>query len=681
VRRLLAVLLLLCARPALGGSALVVHQTGAGSGEVESDHYWLAVMSTLGIDYRLVPHIRLQSYELRNAVYDDFANGTSASAVQYDCVIVLGYRAGSNLAGAANMDSLLTGAGWSNQPVLLISPSVRNSTTIWSGGAFDSTGFGATNSTGVSTFEETSEYYGPDPQYSWHQGQGYAGFPAGDIPPGQFTALLKQNANPWYDYRKIDLSVPAWDSLRTGTDTLTLVRRYRVDASGNPTGAPLILCGTGYQIGAPEGSLRRVVCALAALDSACGGDLLYQTRPGPVTLAAQIQVIGGSGRYTASSADGLDGHAGIFMPAGVDSGNLTRLQAVFDSLQAHGVKASVGVQMNYDSTGTSSKPYYAQLVALRDRWPLAKVFPFELGGLGVLGSATYAGANNDTTRNYDGFGAARVRSLLPAGYTGLIDTCHCGVDRFTAAADTGSVYCNLKRQRLNAAAFFGQSRVDRVWGAPFEDWSPLSFGNSTAGFDSLKWVLHKVGIVGLRVGVMARANDTGGGLTGAPRGLFRSQSIEPVYDVSRWGTGGTGPSTAGGATTQKRAIGTMVFLPSRDPEAATNSIYQSRQGHDNPTEYLNGVFTGRWYNSTPSPAYPGSGTLTHSFTQRTMLYEISGSWLTGSGDPLRQWKPGYWDLVGLKDWVDVVNRLAGRTVIQMGYGEDAAAWFVRSGLH
>ena len=637
--------LLLAAAPALAEKALVVRLDEGIPSAMRN--YLAPLYNSLGIDWRAVPRTTVNTPELRGVRYEELGG----SVTQYDFLIIEDFRTGiGNCAGGTcgSLDSLLVAAGMPDKPTLIISRPDFASAGIWTDGNFDSSGFdanGAPPSGGTDGWQKV-EYFADNPLRAWHQIGGFPKTPAGPVPPGYFRAILKQAPSPWYDYVKQGLAVSDWDSIRTGAgDTLSLVQRNKADANGNPTGPPLVLCAMGYGLSRNDGSLRRIICGLAVLHQASGGKLFYQTRPGPVTFAVQAQTIGATGQYTHSSSTGLLSHGGYWKATNDSTGE--RRRAMYRSFQERGIRMSFGVQMNPDSTGPGA-PYREQIEELRDLYPLAHVFPFELGGLG--GSNGFAGGNSSSTHNLDAFSASRLRALLPPGCDPR-EGCDC-------STDTTSVLCNAKRQRSAVVAFFGEDRVDDVWGAPLEDWTPLWFGRGGGSIDSLSWVLNQfVGIKGLRVGNMGLENVAGTTIAGGPRGWFRNANVLEVRD----------PATG-------VPVSYMAFMPSRDAEGAALTHLASN-GHDNGSEFLMGLFTGDWYANARDAIYVNG----HDFFNRTIIFEVSVNWLVGPPPPAEQ-KPGYWYITDFAEWINTVNELAGETVIRMGYGEDAADWFIRSGL-
>jgi hypothetical protein len=659
MRRLIAILLLLLPSVALGAKGMVVELPGFNSGSRDHNSSLATLWNTAGMDVDYYSASSVKTLWLINCQAQRNPEGT---VTQYDYLIIENYQHGLGGGGAAgaNFDSLFRDPSgnprWFAKPTAILSdPAVGGFN--WLGppttGA-DSLGFGG-NPAPTSYLFPVRVQYSPMLQRGWHspsQGMRFSRIAA----PGVTRDILLDLPGPWWPYRQLTpnglwngWSTPDWDSVGTlsASDSGAVRVRYRADGNGNGLPPPVVVAGLGQTYTA---NVRTALICAAILDSACANTVLYQKRPGPITFTVQCNTIGASGRYDAEDVTGIIEDYGIFVPQPGDSDRIGALSTI-DALQSRGVKMSFGVQMNPDSVAV----YRYQLEWIRDRYPLAKVYPFERSGLGDFiagGNPESAGGNADATHNYDAFGAMRNRSLLPAGCSDPRLGCDC-------STDTSSVLCNALRQKKAVTDFYGADRLDRVWSVPLEDWTPKYIGRSVGSIDSLAWILHQfVGLRGLRIGNHALANIANDGQTNSPRGWFRHEVVWPVKD----------PATG-------TLLGTFAFLPSRAGENGNARQIQAAS-HDNASEFLCGLTTGMWFPGTPSPIYVNG----HEFFSRTMIFEAPASWLGGSGDPRYEWHAALNYIGDFDDFQKLANRLAGRTVIRMSYGEDTADWFIRSGL-
>lgn len=663
MRRLLLVFLLAFARDALAARAMVVDVVlGVSDRSLEHSQKLMAVYKTVyGIDFDHYAASDMTTLWLVNAEHRG-----PEGVKNYDFLIIHNYRKGGIGGGSfgANVDSMFRdpsgNARWPTKPTLIFSDPAFAGSLGPSSFGMDSTGFGGSTAPSALAWP-TRVIYSPELSRGWHSGGSTARF-SRVAAPGVVRDVLLDLPSPWWSYTRLlpngfggvsgsaGWSTPDWDSVSalSASDSGVIRVRYRADGAGNGLPPPVAFVACGNAI---DYNIRLVTVGLALADSAGLNTLLFQTRPGPVMFTVQMNTIGATGRYDAADGGGIVNDYGIFVPAGIDSDRANSV-ATIDALAARGVKMSFGVQMNPDSV---AKLRY-QLEWIRDRDPYAKVYPFERSGLGdyspLIGGAESAGGNADATHNYDAFGAMRQRSLLPADCADPRLGCDC-------STDTTSVLCLAQRQKAAAVAFFGADRLDAVWSVPAEDWTPRYFGRSGGDLDSLVWVLYRfVGLRGLRVGNMSVVNIANDGSANSPRGWMRNQAVRPVKD----------PATG-------QVIGQFAFLPSRDAENPGPGQIQSG-GHDNASEFLTGLTLGMWFEGTPSPIYVNG----HDFFNRTMIFETPASWLGGSGDPRYNWHAALNYIADFDDFCKLTKRLAGRPVIEMGYGEDTASWFIRSGL-
>jgi hypothetical protein len=362
--------------------------------------------------------------------------------------------------------------------------------------------------------------------------------------------------------------------------------------------------------------------------------MLGQTSPLPVRFNIQIGPLCATSMWNDGSAIGLDEGVGPY------PGDSVATKSTLASFGAMGLKGTVLVQT--DSMGAF--PDQARWV--RDLCPLMRVSPFNKTG---VWTGQVGGGNATAEGSNDTFGATRLRSLLPAGCSDPRGGCS------QCAADTASVYCKLQKAYAKLANYYGARRVDRVIACPLEDFTPTYFGEATGSMDSLKWVLYLNGVVGVRVGNLALANDVGTG--GAPRGWSSTLNVEEVRD----------PATGA-------ALGLIVFMPSRDWDTDVLTM-ATVNAHDIQNEFLNGLFQGDWYLSSRSPVYSGE----HNFFSRTVIFEIPGNCLGGSGLPLGNWRTGYWFARSLWAQCKAANSF-GRLIVEPSYGEETAQWIIQSGI-
>lgn len=651
MRRPLAILLIaLLATPCFAGRAVVVQPgTTPGWASINSaipEYYQrrLAVYRTLGIDFDALPNQALKTEWARTLVVS--VNG---EAKTYVAGIMNEFTtAGSGAPAGASFvpDSLLMQARWPTGPWVLFAPPNMSSTSILADRSSPyacSTGFGLNTGPSLSNsnlFQRN--FYVPGSSWYWRSFGGGTGHIPNALTPhaaGVWRTLVSENSGGWTPYAMQAIAPTDWDSSTVAVaETLSSVARYKK----NGAGPPIIITATGWNAAIPP--YGQMLQSLALADSAASGELLFQTHPGPVRFNIQIGPLAATGSASAQSLLGLDD--GI----GPRPGDSTAVKATLSGYNQMGLKATILLQTNADTVAALATQYEW----VRKLYPLAKVSPFDKAGVsfsGGVGDSKGASA----TAAHDVYGASRERSLFPAGETDPRDGCDCATSGPGGGPDTSSVYCGVTRQFAFLEGYFGKTRVDHVIACPLEDFSPVYFNRSRGSIDSLKWCLWLAGVRGVRVGNMTPANDVGSSATNSPRGYWSTLRVEDVIDPANG-----------------RRIGRIPFMPSRDFEQAAST---TPPAHDLPTEFLDGLLCGDWYTGSRSPIYVNG----HNFFSRTVILELSGASLGGTGAATGGWRYGYWYARTLWAICKAANRF-GRTVIEPSYGDETAAWIISSGI-
>ncbi len=387
-----------------------------------------------------------------------------------------------------------------------------------------------------------------------------------------------------------------------------------------------------------------LMIALARLDSLAAGDVFARK-------AAKVVAITVDGAFEHTTARW--GIEGVYLPDSADvKANLR------DSCMTYGIPLTLAV----DPTKFSS---YPNEVAWYDM-PMARYSPQVW--LGVKDSTAASGACDTTgTGVVDVFGRYRNRTYyaLPSH----------------TAGDT-SLYANLIHVRGAVASVYGRSRLSSTILAPWDDYSPKNIRNGSNGLDSLVMAITRAGFTTIRTDVQnPEANPA---YLQPNRDLIRGGFPNQRKYTSPLGAsvtfvGQTGYSTSGG----------NKFWATRNDSTSIPRMYTFGIGLSYPTithanlgRFWGGFFHETWRDVDWFPraslgdgvtdgGYVGDSYANVLFPLNDNLYDQHrASVLKMHVSDFTGKRPGWWTVKSLKREIDYINRLAGRTVIRLGYPEE-----------
>lgn len=635
---------------------------------IEERHRKITIqtMNTFGVDYVEIP-AKAAKASFVAAGAQTWLFGTGGAYAETFDGAVIGHFNGTltNATGFVRADSLtLTRTGYVPQvPQLIITNSAAgyndtNSPALYMNDA-------ATCSTGISSA------YGPGGLFS------LAAYRVGETNPltfGSYVMNFLPNSTPpagglrkhlgahWSNYltRRFERNTEcSWcDSLpsfSSNPDTLYMWERpwsHRSDAkpqvfvsAGGPGGPADSSCNLGVPtdcLAPAEGEPFMILAGLARLDSLTGGRVFDGLKI-PVKVAITI--------------DGGFAHNARRHPVGFLVSDSTTLKATIDSLAALNIPAALGVNLDSVATYPNEKGWW-------DNWTKLRYTPQMWNG---VSDTTVANGVPSFLRPVDVWGRYRNRAAL--GDT----TTHSGAD--------SSIYKLLRGALYKADSIFGASKVSRFALAPDDDWSPKGLHGSRLSppMDSVFLAARLAGFKGLRINVQNLDGDPGY-LRTNPKGYVREQgryldSRKQPFNL----LGHSGFPIAG-------AVTTMATFQDSAQGSAPDSNYiplintnirrawmQITTDEDRDWDVFPYDFT---FNS-PSPSFGQRPYVGVDFHSHDVLYPIRrGAILrfcvndfsgNPNGPPARM---GWWVIKSLKNQFDVINSLAGRTIIEFAYPED-----------
>ena len=658
-------LLVVLATPALGGRVAIIKQkfptSNQGSGAMAK--YLLAVTAVcdlLGVDYDVLDQQQVaaplnastpgnQNHVAQSAIRSGliYTTGSPNSiSTQYVGIIHMGFvptntggavSANANRSGGYNPDTLTRAVGWPSIPQLFFGTPTTNGANF-ACTATCSTGVGGSetifNSNGLGlTFHSPGydeAFKIKDAVYFKNTANGIRLISTPGLTKARIVASLSSlsfntNGNSsaqWPD----SVARPATYFSSPNADSAMIWTRARSTVEPAQLTFALPIYVTNGGVDAPIGLVAQ---AIALFDSSTGGQVIGQKRGWtPPTMAFVI-----SGAFTRStsqpSTNRLDSH-GLQCATLCDS---TLLKAGIDSLASLNVPVTVCV--NVDSVG--SFPYEK---AWWTRLPNVRFAPE--CRMAVGSSVQNAGAASRYI-SPDPFGYVRARTL--GSYAQIAGTTACN------GIDTSQV-CLLTytKGRLDSIPEFN-GRVGRFIMAAAADYLPSNFTRANLpGEDTLTAAMKRAGFdcAGVDVirggaGLQSSWNSSGGMIspqTGAPNNYsLRQRSARSAF-----------------------ALGKFSWLTFRGiDENTTGTGYVN---HDITNEFMNGFFTPLWYNAD-LPYW------NHEFRTRLSLFVVRpgdlGTMESATANPVR---PGYHNIRWIVNQVRLVNKFAGRKVINFGFPED-----------
>lgn len=380
-----------------------------------------------------------------------------------------------------------------------------------------------------------------------------------------------------------------------------------------------------------EHDIPVLMAALAALDSASGGKVFDNKATLPLRVAITI--------------DGLCARSGTTNSGGILPSDTTQFYGTLDSLAAIGIPVVFGV--NIDSVSTYSRDLqYAMTI------PEARFSPQGRAGLDS------AVAGNGVAQRYqprDAFRRYRNASVAVGPGTGA------------TAADT-SLYALLSYAISKGDSLWGRPRSSRFALPPDDDWSPYNFRATQQPYlmDSLFYAYRKAGFRGIRINgywIEARANRT----PTNPRGFFAEEGNYPI----RFGTTEKGDNFSLLAHNASSTFGSVALYSGlADSAQSSGADYPQSMTWNAQERFWLGLF-GYW----PITAVGIDGSNgTGEGVQRVRIFRMSAQELAGPELASSTWKqtsrPGWWAIRQVVMPINIMNRLAGRTLMVVDYPEN-----------
>lgn len=536
-------------------------------------------------------------------------------------------------------------------------------------GAYGST---ARCTTGVSSYSETafpsvvrSSTGGGNGQ--WLSSANLAGFIPNATPPtGGFRPWLRINATHaqrFMQYNGINANNADSVMAGAGVDSLTMWERpftgLYAGAGNTLPIKPFVwanIMGASPCNDSSAASLNRpceydavvLLAALARLDTLTSGGVFRKRHTAAIVI---------SGAFERTQRR---------LPGGANNADSTVIKACIDSLAANGVPVTVTV--NVDSVET-----YPNELA----WWTGKGLAVRFAPVATIGvsdtTALAASANWSITRPVDVFGRFRARAFY--GDSASLHT-------YTSGGSDSSIYQGLLYLKRKATRL-GLLPLSSTIIAPMDDWSPKNMLSKSNALDSLMRVFRLAGYSAALVDVqrpeaninriVVSEKDRVRGWYGVQRTHYNRLSGEDFRFV-----GHTGYGISGGAqyfiTTGDSTAGAWPFVfggggPTSAPYShQALSRFWSGFAHDKWRDFdwfqTDGVSLMGGYLDVRIP----SADLFNDF-RRANVWKFHVSDLSGNpnGPPAR---PGWWAIKSLNNQFRAINRIAGRTVVSLGFPED-----------
>lgn len=602
--------------------------------------------------------------------------------VSYDATIYLGAAIGGAFAGQYRPDSLARSVRQAQAGVHRTVPLLylRDNTCSVLGTPTDSEGglFGSIDSAGYKKFDTGpgKAVYLPG-STSPYVTQAYAVSAVDGYATGDKRDILYSRAFQYaYRYSADDGGGPvacAWcDSIGTFTASDSVVmweRQFDVSAGSSrmifatPWGAGAGADSLANAIGAPspgtEGDFPTTLAALAYLDSVVRAVSEGKVLGDKVIQIAPI-VYGGLARGERHAWKSPGSAQGIFPP------DTAAFYAILDSLNTLNIPITFAV--NVDSAGS----YERDIIKLKGV-RTARFTPQVWTG---IADTTKAGAGYPV----DVFGRYRNRAAYG-------DSAY-----HTVVGADSSIHWLAKRALMMTDSIFGRDRVSRVAVAPDDDWSPKNVvgahqGARSLSIDSVFYALRQAGYVGVVADGQdpeANANKSHGPSRTNPRGYYNKQGwyrgrlldddfkilTHTGYNIMG-GRAQTAAVTAGVADSSASATSGPGLLYVELGRLWSGALVDMDDAYDLwaydqdtaftiPYAYDNifrrRVDRGYYVNGVPAVV-------------RGNVYRLSCADLSGvpNGPPAAI---GFHVLKAAKNAMDVINHLAGRTVVRFAYPED-----------
>lgn len=373
--------------------------------------------------------------------------------------------------------------------------------------------------------------------------------------------------------------------------------------------------------------------ALAALDSAAGGRVFDNESKLPLKVAITV--------------DGLSSRSSKLNSGGIVPSDTSNFYATIDSMAAYRIPVVFGV--NLDSVAV----YPRDLQYVKDNYPQARFSPQSRAGLDTT-SLLDKGGNNRRHRAVDTFGRYRNQSMAygPAG---------------GASGDT-SLYARLVYALALGDSMWGRGRTSRFALPPDDDWSPYNWRGNQADAsrgvtqDSILFAYARAGFRGIRINGSWRVarphlNPTN------PRGYVWRQGRYPTADRS---TRINLLAHNGNST-----FGVLHYPATADSTVPVSISPSSGEGWMNMHRLWSGLFGTNNGNAVGNGLVVDHNTTGSTSPARIMKFscqELSGSGVNVSyKESVRE---GWWPIKAVANHIAIMNRAAGRTIMQVAYPED-----------
>lgn len=561
-------------------------------------------------------------------------SGGSTHSTNYDCVVVIWQADLYSSANGFFPDSLTLGAQWPSVPVIFLSLAASNA-SAWenqAGGTPDTTGIGV--SLPFNSFRDLYrvEFNGVASEHWISQGTQLA-VKAASPGPGVFRKILSAGVSNLTsaDTRETCTACDYWagDSTTARSDSLVMWVRYRTDLPN----APLIFAHWSATTGMLNTEI--VAMCLAMADSASGGKVFdLVNKQGPAKVGLYVNGGVSTGNYASNVG-------GTFCRS--DSCDSANVRNTILDLAALKVRVTVGADP--DSMKTLSW--------LVNYWKLNPYVHFSMEShAGAITGGTVVSTNASFHRPYDPLGYLRTRVIYRPGATTFPWTC--------AENDTDQ-YCLLK-----GAYFLMDSLVpglvDHGIVGYDEDWSNIGVTNLDASkLDTLGGILSAAGVKTLTTSPDRVISNVH--LTDATVGT-NAHGWDP--SERRWDVG----ESPGGQTRGR----SLYVLRSRgytniSPAGGLTFI----KIHNMSDEFMQGFFLGYWYPQSAGTVnnifYKGESS-PHLFHVPLEVMSAPMSTMGGAGQGTVSHRRGYYDIKWIANQVSVINKLAGRTLVEFDWLEN-----------
>lgn len=640
MKRLLLLCALLWASPAYCGKVLVVMERGTSGGQAGTQSAWEDSQLQQITHLLDLWHASYSVTTTRAAATEWVRTGTmvwnNSTAEQFDAVIVSSFNARApNATGWTRVrtDSLTLTVKLPTVPTLFLLDGCANSATAFVDASTCTLGVSAQfiSGGGGGTHEGERSVYQIGWPESWHEPIYGIGLLRNDTPPnGGIRTLLSYGANPVsMRYELSGTLASNMDSCgrsATGDSMMAFLRLNAHKAGASPE---IFVCATGGATPDSAGNdthmngynYQAVMCGLALLDSLTGRKLLV----GPPVRKALVAIGGGT-------------TSGERHPGGLWTPDSVAFKASGDSC---GTKRVAGHRLRF-TVAAAPESLTAQEVKWWARFGEVRYTPWVRLG---IDSAAAGNTVASTTLPVDPWGRWRKRAFGGDG----------------TAADT-SVTALLKAARANLAAAVGAANLSRLAVPVDDDWTPLAVRPSAGALPDSEWIaMHDAGFTSVLVNHQQRKLSATN-----PQGWYPA---EGTHDGVRalWHSGWQTTGSAHFAGAQD-----SVFPVASAPPANVAVYEDSRFWNGALSHYHRDLgFTSDQvvWPSVSNGIRPLHDILWGIAPLDCFVIPMQGFGGSATATSAAT-RPSYWNLKHMVDGINVINRFAGRTLIDLTWPED-----------